>query len=596
MRTAETVLGIIRKRGSNGLPLEDAYRQLFNPDLYLAAYGKIAANQGAMTRGVTTETVDGMSLKRIQDIIDAIRTERYRWTPVRRVNIPKSNGKTRPLGVPTWSDKLLQECIRLILEAYYEPQFSQTSHGFRPERGCHTALKTISQQWTGTTWFIEGDISQCFDSLDHMVLLSILREKIHDNRFLRLIENMLKAGYLEDWKYHATYSGTPQGGIVSPILSNIYLDRLDKFIEQRLLPAFNHGTRRKMYPLYNRMNVRAWEMERTGKRAEARILRKHLMTLPTVDPNDPGFRRLRYIRYADDFILGFVGPRHEAEEIKLRVGTFLRDSLKLELSDSKTLITHARTEAARFLGYDIRVHQDNTYRRKAHRGRTINGNVALQVPVEVIRKHCRKHTRGGKPMHRAELLERSVFDILAQYQMEYRGLAEYYALAGNRSVRFPRLRWVMEVGLGKTLASKLKISVSQVWNRYGTTFQTPNGPRRGLEVRIDRGDKPPLVTRWGGITLAYSRDRTPVLNDQPAPLRIGHTDLIQRLLADACEVCGSTDQVQVHHVRHLKDLQRPGRAERPRWLKVMASRRRKTLVVCLGCHTDIHAGRPVQTA
>jgi group II intron reverse transcriptase/maturase len=253
MRTAETILNIIRDRGTRGLPLEDVYRQLYNPDLYLRAYARISKNEGAMTPGTTDETVDGMSQGKIAKIIGAIRFERWQWTPVRRVERPKSNGKTRPLGIPTWSDKLLQEVIRMILEAYYDPQFSDHSHGFRPKRGCHTALTQIHKNWLGTKWFIEGDIKGCFDHVDHTILINILREKIHDNRFLRLIEGLLKAGYCEEWRYHPSLGGTPQGGVVSPLLSNIYLDRLDRFVTERLLPAYTRGTRRKDHREYIRI-------------------------------------------------------------------------------------------------------------------------------------------------------------------------------------------------------------------------------------------------------------------------------------------------------------------------------------------------------
>jgi group II intron reverse transcriptase/maturase len=218
MRSAETVLQVIRDRGKRGLLLEeDVYRQLYNPSLYLLAYSRIYKNDGALTQGVTEETADGMSMKKIEAIIEQLRYERFRWTPVRRVEIPKKNGKKRPLGIPTWTDKLVQEVIRLILEAFYEPQFSNSSHGFRPERGCHSALTTIDRTWQGSKWFIEGDIRGCFDHIDHHVLMKILRERIKDNRFLRLIENLLKAGYCEEWSYRPTLSGTPQGGIVTPL-------------------------------------------------------------------------------------------------------------------------------------------------------------------------------------------------------------------------------------------------------------------------------------------------------------------------------------------------------------------------------------------
>ena len=303
MQNAEAVLGIIRERGRKGLPLERLYRCLFNPELYLAAYGRIYRNDGALTPGVTAETVDGMRLGTIQAIIDALRSERYRWTPVRRIYIQKKGtSNKRPLGLPTWSDKLLQEVLRLLLEAYYEPQFSGHSHGFRPGRGCHTALQTIYPRWRGTTWFVEGDICDCFGSLDHQVMLSILAEKIHDNRFLRLIDGLLQAGYLEQWRYHATLSGCPQGGVISPIMSNIYLDRLDKYIETNLLPAHNRGARRQTYRPYMRLHRMITELENRGEIEQARRLRKQLQQMPSRDPQDPNYRRLRYIRYADDCV------------------------------------------------------------------------------------------------------------------------------------------------------------------------------------------------------------------------------------------------------------------------------------------------------
>jgi retron-type reverse transcriptase len=219
MQSAATVLDVIRERGRRGLPLTRLYRQLFNPELFLVAYGRIYANKGSMTPGVTEETVDGMSLAKIAAIIDALRHERYRWRPVKRVCIPKSNGRLRPLGVPTWSDKLVAEVVRLLLEAYYDIQFSDHSHGFRPHRGCHTALDEVVSVWKGTHWFIEGDISDCFGSFDHQVMVSILAEKIHDGRFLRLIGRMLKVGYLEDWRLarHAQRCAPGRGGQPDPV-------------------------------------------------------------------------------------------------------------------------------------------------------------------------------------------------------------------------------------------------------------------------------------------------------------------------------------------------------------------------------------------
>ena len=417
MRNAETVLGVIYERGRQGLPLEDIYRQLFNRDLYLRAYGRLYRNDGAMTPGATAETVDGMSLAKIDALIDDIRHERYRWTPVRRTYVPKKSGKLRPLGLPTWRDKLLQEVIRSMLEAYYDPQFNSHSHGFRPGRGCHTALREITKHWRGVKWFIEGDIHQCFDSLDPTVLLSILREKLHDNRFLRLMTNLFKAGYLEEWTYHPTLSGVPQGGVCSPVLMNIYLDRLDQFVETVLLPRYNRGNHRKRYQPYMALLNAARRKTDAGQRDQAKRLRQQAQHMPSRDPADPNFRRLWYVRYADDTLLGFSGPRAEAEEIKGQLTAFLRDTLKLELSQEKTLITHARTHAARFLGYDVvTLDADDKH---DHRGqRCINGALGLKVPVEVIKAKCARYMKHGKPTHLASRLNDTDYSIVSQYQAE----------------------------------------------------------------------------------------------------------------------------------------------------------------------------------
>ena len=590
MRNAETILGIIRNRGTRGLPVNDLYRQLWNPNLYLMAYGRIAKNDGALTPGATPETADGMKMDDIHAIIEALRFERYRWTPARRVYIPKANGKRRPLGLPTWSDKVLQEVICLLLEAYYEPQFSDRSHGFRPNRGCHTAFTEITRTWTGTTWFIEGDIAGCFDNIDHKVLLEILGENIHDNRFLRLVSNLLRAGYLEGWKLNAPHSGTPQGGVVSPILANVYLDRLDRFVEGALLPDYNHGRQRRRNPEYRSINERMVRLRKIGRGKEAASLRPLLRSMPYGDTKDPDYRRLRYIRYADDFLLGFAGPKDEADEIKTRLGRFLRDNLKLELSDAKTLVTHGRTQAARFLGYEVTVQQSDT-RLDANGLRSVNGNIGLRVPPDVVRAKCAAYMRGGKPVHRAERLHDSPYSIVSQYQVEFRGIANYYRRAINLT-SLARLRWVMELSLAKTLASKLKISVAQVFKRYKTTIETDKGPHKVLMVEKARPGQDPLVAYWGGISLA--RDTRANLVDKLPPILNGRTELVERLLADTCELCGSTVKVQVHHVRALKDLRKKGRAKPPAWMEVMAARRRKTLVACASCHADIHAGRPLQ--
>jgi group II intron reverse transcriptase/maturase len=588
MRNAATVLDVIRERGRRGLPIERLYRQLFNPQLFLLAYGRIYANKGSMTPGVTPETVDGMSQAKIDAIIDVLRQERYRWRPVKRVHIPKKTGKLRPLGLPTWSDKLVAEVVRLLLEAYYDVQFSDRSHGFRPGRGCHTALSEVVEVWKGTHWFIEGDVSDCFGSLDHQIMGSILAEKIHDGRFLRLVSNMLTAGYLEDWRWHATLSGAPQGGVASPILSNIYLDRLDTFVEQALLPEYNRGDRRRRNRAYQVVVDQIAKAKRHRDRAAVRLLTQHRRRIPSQDPDDPDYRRLRYVRYADDWLLGFAGPRHEAEQIKSRIAAFLRHDLRLELSESKTLITHATSQAARFLGYEIKTQLSDT---KITRGRrSVNGAIGLFVPRDVIRQRCANYLRDGKPAQRGALLHDDDFTIVAKYQAEYRGLVQYYLLAQD-VFRLDTLHWVMETSLLKTLAGKHRSTVTKMARKYKTVITTPDGPRTCFQVTVhrDRGRKP-LVARFGGIPLR--RQRTAVLTDlSPTMASTKRNELIHRLLAGRCEICESTDGLEVHHLRKLADLKRHDRPDRPAWVHLMAKRRRKTLVVCRTCHEDIHAGR-----
>jgi hypothetical protein len=303
---------------------------------------------------------------------------------------------------------------------------------------------------------------------------------------------------------------------------------------------------------------------------------------------DPDFRRLRYVRYADDILLGFIGPKAEAQQIKAQLKSYLAETLKLELSEAKTLITHVKTARARFLGYDITRFHDDTRHDKDGR-RSINGDISLHIPKEVVHARCQLYLHNGKAIHRAELINHDDYTIISDYQGQYRGYVQYYTLAHNIH-DLNKLRWIMLTSLLKTLAAKHKESVNRIAKRYKSTVQTADGRRRCFEVKVDREGKKPLVARFGGIAL--KRQPRGHIEDVPTTItrKPGRNELAQRLLADTCELCGSHARCQVHHIRKLADLKPKGRKEKPLWVQTMVARRRKTLVVCHRCHWDIHRG------
>lgn len=585
MQTTTTVLSVIQKRGIAKEPLERLYRQMYNMDLYKEAYSQIYANAGATTKGSNDETLDGMSTVRLQKIIDKMKRETYRWTPVRRTHIPKKNGKTRPLGIPSGDDKIVQAAMRTLLEAYYEPQFSDRSHGFRPGRGCHTALTQIAQKHRDVSWFIEGDIKGFFDNISHKILVDIVGKSIHDERFLNLLKRLLEAGYIENWQWNATHSGTPQGGIISPLLSNIYLDVFDKWVEQELLPLYNRSERtakgRPRNSVWRSYEGKRRYAKRLGNRKAYKYYGKMQKTVPSV-VDDEGYRKLEYIRYADDFLLSFAGPKEEAEEIKGRIRNFLKDKLAIELSEEKTLITHARSEKARFLGYDLQV-------MKSAERRSVNGTIWYGVPREVVVEAMKKYMKNGKSIHRPEWLLNSDYDIIANFQSEYRGLVQYYSMAHNIH-RLNEVGWVVTASLLKTLAGKYKSTVSKMNKKYRNQMEVAGKTYRVYTVRIDRKGKEPLIAHYGAIPL--KRDPKPAsIKDELPKFGTNRSELIDRMMTNECEMCGNKGEIQVHHVRKLKDLITHGRKEKPVWVQRMAAIRRKTLMVCAECHTAIHLGQ-----
>jgi group II intron reverse transcriptase/maturase len=600
MQNAEQLLQAMRKMGEKRIPLTRVYRSLFSEDLFLTAYDKIARNHGALTPGTESETIDGMSLNRIQRIIEQLRNEQFRFRPARRIHIPKKSGGTRPLGIPNFSEKLVQETVRQLLEAYYEPRFRDTSHGFRPERGCHTALTSLQRNFKGVTWFIEGDIRGCFDNIDQGLLMEILARDIQDGRLLNLIRMMLEAGYLEDWQYHHSYSGTPQGGILSPLLSNIYLNELDVFIEDELIPQFTRGKKRGINPQYQKLGYLISRARKVGDNDRVNQLDILRRQLPSQDVQDPNYRRLHYIRYADDFILGFAGPKSEAEDIKTAIGTFLKDKLHLEMSATKTLITHARTQQARFLGYAVSVYHanDKLFPRTGTLTKTRNANacIRLGIPFGKVEELTKTYQRNGKPVHENGLINFSDAQIIDIYQRRFLGLAQFYKYAVDRG-RLSRLKYVMEVALTKTLACKFKTKVTHIYQKYGRKRNFNGFTYKTLEVDVPTINGVRSIF-WGAISLKVVKAGYQPIIDYKGPyafLSVSHTDLIKRLQANECEICGSHEPCEVHHIRKLVDLKNRwrGRKEKPDWVKRMIAMRRKTLIVCVKCHDAIHNGNPL---
>jgi group II intron reverse transcriptase/maturase len=589
MTNAQRYLEIVRRRGKNREELRKVYRNMRNKELFLMAYANLYANDGATTPGIDpNDTVDGMSLKRIDNILQRLESGTFIWKPVRRTYLKKKSSSTlRPLGMPGWNDKLVQEVMRMMLEAYDEPQFRASSHGFRPHRGCHTALREISYTWSGTKWFIETDIKGCFDSIDQDVLIGILGRHIKDERFLKLIRGMVKAGYVEDWKYNTTYSGTPQGGIISPLLANIVLNELDVYVEDVLIPKYTKGdsSKRKRNRIYEAARQRAYQAKKRGDKETYRKAKEIQRSVPVNDPNDLNVRRLRYVRYADDSLLGFIGSYEEAERIKKELKDFL-NGIKLDMSEEKTLITHARTRSARFLNYLISIAWND--KERAGKGqvkiRGKNGTVRLAIPEDVKTHWIANVQKDNVVRHRTEFMRNSDYDIIMSYESSVQGLINSYQMAHNVVPVMGRLRYVYGESLVKTLATKYQTSVKNIYRKYG--MYSLEG-KRVIAVKIEREGKKPLIASDGKIPIRQNRNVI-VMDEKPKPSTY-RTEIVQRLLNNECELCGKAGAVEGHHIRKLADIK--DRKNKSEWMLRMIALRRKTLFVCKKCHKLIHHGK-----
>ena len=571
------------------------YRYLLRPDLYFVAYKHLYANNGAATKGVNNDTADGFSEAKITKIIESLANETFQPTPVRRTYIEKKNDpkKKRPLGIPTFTDKLVQEVLRMVLEAVYEPIFLPVSHGFRPKKSCHTALTSLKKEFNGARWFVEGDIKGCFDNIDHAVLVGLLNNKVKDARIIKLIYKFLKAGYIEDWQYHKTYSGTPQGGIISPLLANIYLHELDKFV-MKLKTEFDTPKMERRTQEYNELRVKAAKIsrhiaksngdERLRLLAEYKATRAQLLKTPCTPQTD---RKIKYIRYADDFIVAVKGSREDCQWIKSQLSEFIGETLKMELSEEKTLITHS-SEYARFLGYNVRVRRCDVIKRGGPgsvKKRTLNNSCELAIPLDdkihkfIFSKGVAIQKQDGTmfPIHRKPLLRLTDLETVSVYNAELRGICNFYGTGSNFD-KLCYLAYLMEYSCLKTLANKHKSSISKVIakfkdgnSKWGVPYETKSGTKRRYFAEY---------TECKGAS-----NPTDIVNNLAVVYGYSINSLENRLKAKACELCGTTesDHYEIHHVNKLKNLK-----GKQLWEKVMLAKRRKTLVLCRNCHCGIH--------
>ena len=544
MQEPNTLLAILSRMAQKPeIKFDKLFQKLYNVKLWLLAYESIAPKPGNMTPGSDGSTIDGMGLERIEAVIADLKASRYKPQPVRRVYIPKANGKMRPIGIPCFEDKLLQTVVRLILEAIYEPTFSDASHGFRPHRSCHTALEQIKRM-TGTRWWVEGDIAGFFDNLCHDTLLRILGKRITDQRFLHLIKQFLQAGYVEDWQYNQTYSGTPQGGNLSPILSNVYLNELDQRMATKIA-EFNRGKARRETKAYRSIRHR---MERAKKKAQQtgdwtlfKALRKRKLSTPASDSQDPNFRRMTYVRYADDFLIGIIGSKADAVAVKSWLTEYLRTELQLELSVEKTLITNAK-QRVRFLGYDIKKWRGERVRRiRTPNGtvmtRTCTRHLALLMPRDRCYAFAREYGNpsGWQGTHRSHLICLSDLEILMTYNAEIRGFLGYYSLADNLKKVASKVLWLTTTSFLRTLAAKHRSSLMQEARRlkrgparYVITRQARDGALREYELLASTKQ-----LKRGKVTYAAIDLKPRVWTYRT------RTELGQRLLAQECEWCGT---------------------------------------------------------
>jgi len=573
------------------------YKLLLKEDTLMVAYEMMKSKTGNMTSGVTGETLDGFSKLNIKSTIEQLSNESFQFSPAKRSMIPKANGKTRPLGIAPPREKIVQFGIKMILEAIYEPNFSDDSHGFRPNRGCHTALRQIRNTWSGTSWIVEGDIKSFFDEIDHNVLIKILRKKIKDERFISLIWKTLRAGYSLNGTFHKTMMGTPQGSIVSPMLANIYLSEFDQKVEEwknkyakgasSKAPPSKEYVRNKNILFKARKAIKEGNFKLKSRAEHVETIRECKKLQVDIPARAGGWHRIRYIRYADDWMISIIGDKALAEEMKAQASIFLKQELKLSLSLEKTHIRHAGTETAKFLGTSIKMSKGRL-RKGILKGtpsirRSGVGKPVLKVPIKSVLESlaengfcCRDKY---EPKHRTEWQNMEDWEIVNRYNAVFRGIYNYYCFAANK-YEMDRVMYILHHSCAKTLCAKHNMgSLPKLFRKYGRNLVCKRIGKNGITKTVEFFIPENMKVTPDQFLCGEEKTLDDIYTTY-------HMKLTKSKLGLDCVICGSSNKVEMHHVKHVRKLGEKVKG----FTKLMALINRKQIPACQLCHNKIHRG------
>ena len=557
-------LGVIHELSRNNPEWKhkELFRLLRKEDIWIAAYENIKGNKGALTPGVTKETLDGIGLTKLRKLQNKVLDESYQFSPIRQTWIPKAKGEKRPLGISTSNDKIVQEVIRMVLEAIYEPIFDKRSFGFRKGLAVHDALQYVETQFRWVDWVIEGDIKSAYPTIDHKRLCDILGRRIKDGRFMNLIRKSLKCGVFVNPNTLYSILGVPQGSIVSPILANIYFNELDRWVTQKAEQVYAEKSATR-HPQYKKLEYRiqklSKQMEGVGRNDQERkeLIReiKRLIQQRNQTPSllDQGIE-LRYTRYTDDWIIGIRGPRQLAEQIQNELGSFLQFHLKQELHPNKTKITNLRAGKVSFLGYDIFLPRNMKIGKYKKQGgkqtmRRSTPMLRFQLPVDKVIKRLKEcgyitYNKKNKIRSTSKSSYTPLEDvvIVTHFKSVWLGLKNFYSGSSNRS-HLQYIQYLLHISCAMTLAHRHRSSVSKIMKKHG----------KRLEI-MDKSVNPPKVV------VAFPYQTSWRITDRKwqcakrfkDPFRIYANRVSKSNLGKPCFICQTTEQIEMRHVKHVR--------------------------------------------